>query len=317
MNFYTSFTGNDLLRARLQARSFQDFDSLASTPGMGWAFGSGSGTGDNVTLDQLFYQFPLGERVNILIGANNTRDTDYVTSSISPFDSSGAGALTSFGTPQQYALVTGDTGAGAFLQLSDNLSLDLSYSAAEGQSSNQGAGLFDGDYSAMAQLTFLSDGFDAGLMYANTYVGGGFGFLNEDRPEVANVYGAQVNFKFGGVELGGGVAYAPIRAINRGDYDVWSYQATLGFPDFGGDGNLLGILAGAPLYGAGFGDGIFNGGLSDVRSQDTPFTVQGFYRFRVNDNIAITPGVVWLTNPGNDEDNSDSLAGVIRTTFTF
>jgi hypothetical protein len=284
---------------------------------MGWSFGSGGGTGDNVALNQLFYQFPLGERVNILVGANNTSDTDYVTSSISPFDSSGAGALTNFGTPQQYALVTGDTGAGAFIQLSDNLSLDLSYSGAEAQNSSSGAGLFNGDYSAMAQLTFLSNGFDAGIMYANTYVGGGFGFLTEDRPEVANVYGAQVNFKFGGFELGGGVAYAPIRAINRGDYDVWSYQATLAFPDLGGDGNLLGILAGAPLYAGGFGDALFDTGLSNVRSQDTPFTVQGFYRFRVNDNIAITPGVVWLNSPGNNDDNSDSLAGVIRTTFTF
>jgi carbohydrate-selective porin OprB len=45
--------------------------------------------------------------------------------------------------------------------------------------------------------------------------------------------------------------------------------------------------------------------------------VEGFYRFRLNSNIAITPGIVWLTNPGNDDDNSDSIAGVVRTTFTF
>ncbi|WP_179228444.1 iron uptake porin [Leptolyngbya ohadii] len=318
LNFDTSFTGEDLLRTRLQARNFQSFDSLAATPGMTWSFGdSASGGSSNVTLNQLFYRFPLGDRLTVLLGANATSDSDYVTSTISPFDSSGQGSLTSFGAPQQYNLVTGGTGLGLFFALSDNISLDLSYATPEGPIASSGAGLFNGDGSFLGQLTFLSDFVDVGLMYANTYLGGGFGFLNEDRPEVANVYGGQVNFKFGALELGGGVAYAPIRAINRGDYDVWSYQGTLAVRDLGGRGNLLGILFGSPLYAGGFGDGTFLAGLSDVRSQDTPFAVEGFYRFRVNSNISITPGLVWLTNPGNDDGNSDSLAGVVRTTFTF
>ncbi len=318
LNFDTSFTGEDLLRTRLQARDFSSYDSLQAGLGdLNWSFGSGTEGEDNdIVLNQLFYQFPLGDRLTVLLGANATSDSDYVTSTISPFDSSGSGSLTNFGAPRQYALVTGGTGLGLFFELSENLSLDLSYAADEAEDSESGAGLFNGDGSFMGQLTFLSDFVDLGLMYANTYLGEGFGFLNADRPEVANVYGAQVNFKFGALELGGGVAYAPIRAINRGDYDVWSYQGTLAIRDFGGRGNLLGILAGAPLYAGGFGEGTF-GTLSDVRNQDTPFAVEGFYRFRLNSNIAITPGIVWLTNPGNDDDNSDSIAGVVRTTFTF
>jgi hypothetical protein len=319
LNFDTSFTGEDLLRTRLQARDFQSFDSLSASS-VNWSFGDGPSAEDDdaIVLNQLFYQFPLGDRVTVLLGANATSDSDYVTSSISPFDSGGSGSLTSFGTPQQYNLVTGGTGLGVFFQLSDNLNLDLSYAAGDDDApiAASGAGIFNGDNSFLAQLTLLSDFVDLGLMYANTYLGEGFGFLNEDRPEVANVYGGQVNFKFGAFELGGGVAYAPIRAINRGDYDVWSYQGTLAVRDLGGRGNLLGILFGAPLYAAGFGDGTF-GSLVDVRSQNTPFAVEGFYRFRVNSNIAITPGIVWLTNPGNDNDNSDSIAGVIRTTFSF
>lgn len=318
LNFDTSFTGEDLLRTRLQARDFSSYDSLQAGLGdLNWSFGSGTEGEDNdIVLNQLFYQFPLGDRLTVLLGANATSDSDYVTSTISPFDSSGSGSLTNFGAPRQYALVTGGTGLGLFFELSENLSLDLSYAADEAEDSESGAGLFNGDGSFLGQLTFLSDFVDLGLMYANTYLGEGFGFLNADRPEVANVYGAQVNFKFGALELGGGVAYAPIRAINRGDYDVWSYQGTLAIRDFGGRGNLLGILAGAPLYAGGFGEGTF-GTLSDVRNQDTPFAVEGFYRFRLNSNIAITPGIVWLTNPGNDDDNSDSIAGVVRTTFTF
>jgi carbohydrate-selective porin OprB len=42
-----------------------------------------------------------------------------------------------------------------------------------------------------------------------------------------------------------------------------------------------------------------------------------FYRFRVNDNISITPGLIYLADPGNNNDNGDTFAGAIRTTFSF
>lgn len=42
-----------------------------------------------------------------------------------------------------------------------------------------------------------------------------------------------------------------------------------------------------------------------------------FYRFRVNDNIAITPGFFFVTNPGHIEDNDTIYVGSVRTTFRF
>ena len=38
---------------------------------------------------------------------------------------------------------------------------------------------------------------------------------------------------------------------------------------------------------------------------------------RLTDNIAITPGVVWITAPNNNNDNKDLVIGAIRTTFSF
>jgi hypothetical protein len=318
LNFDTSFTGEDLLRARLQARDFQNFDSLtANNNNLGWSFGGTSDPSNNLVLDDLLYTFPLGERVQIILGANSIGDSDFVASTISPFDSSGQGSLTNFGAPAQYSLIPGGFGAGAIVQFTDNLSLDFGYASGEAGDSSNGAGLFNGDYGAIVQLTFLSDFVDAAVMYSNSYANDSF-FLDEDRPQVANIYGAQVNFKLGFLQVGGGVAYAPIRVIERGDYDVWSYQATLGVADLGGEGNLLGVIAGAPLYARGFGDGVFNAGLVDDRgAENIPFAVEGFYRFRINENISVTPGVIWLTNPGGDPDLSDTFAGAIRTTFSF
>jgi hypothetical protein len=321
LNFDTSFTGEDLLRARLQARNFQSFDSLAVN-NMGWAFGQDGPSNSNIALDDLLYTFPLGN-VQVIIGANSIGDSDFVATTVSPFDSGGQGSLTNFGAPQQYSVIPGGFGAGAIVQLSENFSLDFGYASGEAGVSEDGAGLFNGDYGAIVQLSFLSDAFDAAVMYSNSYFNDSF-FLNVDRPQVLNVYGAQVNFKLADfVQIGGGIAYIPTRVIGRGDYDVWSYQGTVAFPDLGGEGNLLGILFGAPLYARGFGDGIFFGSengtaLVDNRGADQiPFAIEGFYRFRVTDRISITPGVIWLNNPGGDTDTGDTFAGAIRTTFSF
>ena len=315
LNFDTSFTGEDLLRARLQATDFDDYDSL-DVNGLGWAWGSSDGSND-IVLDDLLYTFPLGERVQVIIGANSIGDSDFVASTVSPFDSGGQGSLTDFGTPAQYLIPRGGFGAGAIVQLTDNLSFDFGYASGEAGDASDGAGLFNGDYGGIAQLTYLSDFVDLALMYSNTYFNDSF-FLDEDRPQVVNVYGGQVNFKLGdSFQIGGGIAYAPTRVIDRGDYDVWSYQGTLAITDLGGEGNMLGVIAGAPLYARGFGDGTFTTGLSDTRGGVIPFAVEGFYRFRVSDNISITPGVIWLTNPGGDDDLEDTFAGAIRTTFSF
>ncbi|MDJ0636025.1 MAG: iron uptake porin [Xenococcaceae cyanobacterium MO_188.B29] len=42
-----------------------------------------------------------------------------------------------------------------------------------------------------------------------------------------------------------------------------------------------------------------------------------FYRFKVNDNIWITPGFFFVTNPGHIEDNDTLYVATIRTTFRF
>ena len=42
-----------------------------------------------------------------------------------------------------------------------------------------------------------------------------------------------------------------------------------------------------------------------------------FYRFKVNDNLWITPGFFFVTNSGHIEDNDTLYVGTIRTTFRF
>jgi hypothetical protein len=303
LNFDTSFTGDDLLRARLQSRDIDAYDGFG---GLNWKIGSG--TGDGVNLSKLYYTFPLGDSVDVTIAANGYSDSDWVASSISPLDDDGQGALSSFGSPTPYNFIPGSAGAGAIVQLTDNLSFDFGYSASEAERSNPGSGLFNGDYGIVAQLTYLSDFLDAAVTYANGYSGGGFTNGGSGGPAVANTYGALFNFKFGKVEVGGNAAYTPIIDIGNGSYDVWSYQATVAVRDLGGRGNMLGLLAGVAPY-----DSDLAFGLDD----DNSFVGELFYKLQLSDNISVTPGIIYIDSPGNNSANDATFVGAVRTTFSF
>lgn len=67
-------------------------------------------------------------------------------------------------------------------------------------------------------------------------------------------------------------------------------------------GNTAGIALGMPLYVEGA-----SGMMYEV-----------FYRYKVSDNISVTPSLFWISNSYNDRNNgSSSLGGVVQTKFTF
>lgn len=315
LNFDTSFTGEDRLRTRLEAEEILRFD------GDQLGFQAGGDSGGDFELDDLIYSFPIGDRIDVVLGANGLDiDNDY-SDSISPLDSSGSGAISEFADPRQYeqAFPGSGAGLGASLGLIDadsyGLSLDVGYVADDPDSPDAGSGLFNGDYAASAQLTFTSDFLDMGLMYANSYATSADGEFSqriydlEDRPATANTYGLQTNFKIADfLQIGGGVAFSNFQQEGAGeDFDMWSYQGTVALPDFLGEGNLLGALVGVPSY------------TRDLEGQtdDTALLAEVFYRLRLNDRIHITPSVILNTDPLNDNDNDASVIGSLRTTFKF
>jgi carbohydrate-selective porin OprB len=91
-----------------------------------------------------------------------------------------------------------------------------------------------------------------------------------------------------------------------------NYAVTLALPNLGKKGNLAGIIVGAEPY---LTD-IDVPGTSEV-NEDVPLHVEGFYKYQLTDNISVTPGVIWLTAPNQNNNNSDVVIGTVRTTFTF
>ncbi|HEY9730018.1 MAG TPA: carbohydrate porin, partial [Chroococcales cyanobacterium] len=52
-------------------------------------------------------------------------------------------------------------------------------------------------------------------------------------------------------------------------------------------------------------------------SRDNVWHFEGFYKYKLTDNISVTPGVIWVTAPGQNDNNDDAIIGTLRTTFTF
>jgi hypothetical protein len=140
----------------------------------------------------------------------------------------------------------------------------------------------------------------------------GVGAFN-GRPVIANSYGGQVSFQpSSSFVINGWFGYTNARLIGKGDGQILTYALNVGFPNLGKAGNFLGFVLGAEPYLT-----KFEGGNPQSFRVDVPFHIEAFYRWQLNDRIAVTPGFIWLTTPNQDNRNDGTVIGVLRTTFNF
>ncbi|MBD1827338.1 iron uptake porin [Microcoleus vaginatus GB1-A2] len=343
INFDTSFSGEDLLRTRLQVLNLGAFSTNNTKTAEGeLRFNVGPfGEANNiVALDALLYQFPIGKSTTVILEANAGAADDF-TNTVNPyFDGDGSyGALSNFGTRNPIYYLLGGSGIALRHQFGEKLELSLGYLAGNAANPTRGNGLFNGSYGGLAQLTFTpSDSIALGLTYVNSYslitnTGsnasnfpqrlGSFGFDSDSNlPVSSNSYGAQASWQLNRrFAIGGWAGYTnqrilsnlttPTGSVQRGDQKVWNWAVTLAFPDLLKEGNVAGIVVGMePRV-----TSSTNRTLPE--DKDTSLHVEGFYQFKLSDNISITPGLIWLTAPDHNKNNSDLVIGVVRTTFTF
>jgi len=306
INFVTSFSGKDTLYTRIQANNIPDTE-------VPLAFAGDEDT--NAYLDALWYSFPLTKSTNVIAIAN-AGAADDVVDTVNQFDGDGAeGALSKFGTRNPIYYQMDGSGLGITQAFGDSLSLSLSYLASSNNDPSPKNGIFNGPYGALAQLTFEpSKRFKLGLTYINAYNQG----IDAQGVELetaykSDSYGVQATLGLSdNFVLGGWGGYTNTRSLtSSGDAEIWNWAVTLGLPDLGKKGNLAGVIFGMnPKVTSSSIDGL-------DKAEDTSYHIEGFYQYRVNDNISITPGVIWVTAPGNNSSNNDAVIGTLRTTFTF
>jgi hypothetical protein len=351
LNFLTSFTGKDILQTRLQAgnaalllaRNGVTFDDGSQFTQEG-RFTYDGDNGNDVIIDILRYRFPLGDKATVQIVANNGLHHYYVDT-VNPFLeglAGGSNAISRFAERNPIYRI-GPFGAGAAIALkpSDNLRVDLGYISNTASNPGEDNGLFNGNYSGIAQIVYGSR-FKIGLTYVHAYDDGGddarrfllggtgtaFANLNPAQlanatnlsadtlstPVVSNSYGIEASLKFSPSFLvNGWVGKTDARLIGLGDADIWNFALGLVFPDLGKEGNLAAIVAGAEPTLRGLD---VPGGTNNF-NRDFAYHIEGFYKYQVSDNLSITPGIIWLTSPNQNSDNSDAVIGTVRTTFTF
>ncbi|MFM7368245.1 MAG: iron uptake porin [Sphaerospermopsis kisseleviana] len=319
IEFVSSFTGQDTLFTRIESNNIDTADLLTGEGNLAFA---GSGTTTSV-LGTLSYRFPLSEKTQAIAIASGGAIDD-ITSTVNIFDGDGAfGALSTFGTRNPIYGQIGGSGLGVTHQFSNRVGVSLGYLAGSANNPASGSGLFDGDYGALAQLTVKpSDRITLGLTYINSYntplaTGSNNATSNyfTGNSFSSNSYGVQASIgisdKF---VLGGWGGYTNSNVLTgaRGDVDIWNYAVTLGFRDLGKKGNLAGIIVGMePKVTS------TSTNLAAFKDQNTSYHIEAFYQYKLNDNITITPGVIWLTAPDHNTNNNDVVIGALRTTFSF
>ena len=360
----TSFTGKDLLVTRLAAGNATAFNNNSNNlraPGGANAeglqtFNFGNTGGNQIFADWVAYFFNLGEKVRVYVPAVGGLHYDYaptVSPALDAFDG-GTGPLSVFAQRNPIYLIGGGAGAGINFELTPAFTISAGYLAdnsngrdafgnavgstvASANNPTNGNGLFNGSYSALAQITFKpSQALSLGLTYVNAYRrsaifdtgnggtgGSGTLFANQGRnvlgavtPSEINAYGAEVAFRLSPqivLNAFGSYINADFVGDNNGSRTIWTYGAGVAFPDFGKKGNLLGFMAGAEPY---LGNPTAAQRATGV-SNSIPLHIEGFYKYQLNDNISITPGVIWVINPGQNDNNNDVVIGTVRTTFTF
>lgn len=317
----TSFTGEDRLRVRLQANNFRGYEEATGTA-MG-RLGFEGDSENEFELTRVEYRFPVGDKATVYAGIVGSGLDDFSDTANALLDSSTQGAISRFGRRNPIYRQGSGTGIGLEYDLSEDISLQLGYVADEANEPESGIG--GGAYGAIAQLYFEdSDRFELSLNYVRSYnnidTGTGSQLANAPFDELsdrisANSYGLSTSWRVSdNFNLSGWIGLTDATASDlprNPNAKIFNYAIAFAFPDLGKEGSLAGIVIGQPPK-------VTSNDLgADFQDRDTSLHLEMFYRFPISDNISATPGLLVITNPDHDNNNTTLYVGTIRTVFEF
>lgn len=294
-------------------------------------------TNNQLFISDLTYRQLFGNNVAVIVGPVGVNPVN-VFRGANRIESAGQGPLSFFAQRNPIINIgSGRGGIGFDWQVNPRVSLQGVYSASLPQDTVNG-GLYGGRSgvtTAGVQLTLSpTDNIDVALDYINSYSPNGFlgtgigdDQLTTGRPLKTNAVGATLEWRITPqVTFGTWGGYTTSKIPDEdGRVETTNWMFFLNFPDLLGRGNLGGIYVGQtpriissdlPL-----GQNIPNfsaGGVGTSGEQPGKTThLEVFYRYRVSDNISITPGVIVLFDPAHTPASDTVTIGALRTTFTF
>ena len=354
----TSFTGKDLLRTMLRSGNFGNSafgaGGYVGLDGMETAFEEGAP--NNVVVNRLWYQFPIGDNFTATVGGRVRQDDMLaVWPSAYPADTV-LDFFTYAGAPATYNLALG-SGAGVSWE-SDDFSISANYVSTNGELSNPGNTTeFDGCDGAggiatdcagsvgTVQIAYAPENW--GLAAAYNYASKNAGSLYPGNgTPLANGFTSNGNNSSVGLSawwspeedgwipsISTGWGYNSVTDGDDTDFfrsaTTQSWYVGLQWADAFLKGNTLGMAVGQPTF-------VTNVEYrNDVSESD--FVADGnyawefWYQFQVTDNISVTPAIYYLSRPFGDltdggnrafggnrgNDSFNNFGGLVKTTFKF
>ncbi|MFN6514407.1 MAG: iron uptake porin [Nostoc sp. CreGUA01] len=329
LTFDTSFTGKDRLRTQLLAGNINGFGSGVTGTDMTSLTGAVN-TGNNVILSSLFYEFPIGDR-GILAIAPAADFPTRIFPALNPVSS-----ISTFGAESPIYSFAFGGGAVAYYQFTDTLAAGISYLSSSTSAPNEG--LFNGQYTALTQVTYTpSDKIGIAFTYGRYYApqpgatinitgskGSEFAQLpfGGDTPTSSDAFGLQFTYKLTDkLTLGGWTSYfnaqaegsptiSNLNGSQGANADIWSWAVTASLTDLGKLGSQLSFVFGMPPK-------VTNNDIVERRDPDTSLHFELSYRYPITDRILITPGFLMITNPEHNTANDTVWVGLLRTAFLF
>ena len=301
------------------------------------------GGNNQVELYKLLYIFPVSNKLTAFVGTQ--AEVSDAFPAILPFAGEGTEGISRFSTLPAAQRISGGTSqfglasaAGLIYTISDKIDLRALYGTLSANLTNNagfpgtplGAGLFNGSYVAAAQLTVKpSKALDIGINYAYSY-------------HQINILGAGLGSSdIGAVNIGAGSLIEPIKMNTSGISAAYrlnpsvtlaasytqvftdlvrvnagtsfnSWLVGVHFKDVLSKGNTAGLIFGQPLSRSSI-----SGSALALVENATPYHLEGYFNYRLNDKISITPGVFMIFNPEGLTLNRTAIVPVIRTTFSF
>ena len=303
---------------------------------------SARGGNNQVELYKLLYIFPVSKKLTAFVGTQ--AEVSDAFPAILPFAGEGTEGISRFSTLPAAQRVSGGTSqfglasaAGLIYTVSDTIDFRALYGTLTANLTNNagypgtplGAGIFNGSYIAAAQLTVKpSKALDIGINYAHSYhqlniLGAGLGSSDISAVNIGanslttpiklNTFGVSAAYRLNpSVTLAASYSqvFADLIGVSAGtNFNSWLVGAH--FKDVFSKGNTAGLIFGQPLSRNSVS------GLALRPENATPYHLEGYFNYRLNDKISITPGVFVIFNPEGVSSNRTAIVPIIRTTFSF
>ena len=314
LNFDTSFTGKDLLRTRLRAGNFADnpFGSSSSL----YKLDKAETTANGVIIDRLYYQAPINKNLVATIGplVRNT-EINWIPSA---YKSEILDFFQNAGTPGVYNKATGAGGGLMWKSPGKNggVVASLSYIAQNGADSSTGVFNAGGALNTLLQLGYRAPQWGLAFGYRNgtegsrvrnfNALGGGSGVLGAGQGSNGYAVNAYWQPNKSGIvpSISAGYGWNTVsgRGPVTGATNSQTWMVGLQWSDVFAKGNGAGVAVGQP------------GNSTNISADATMWEL--FYKYRVSDNVSITPALFYVSNNQRFAGQSE-LGGVIQTKFTF